>query len=116
MCYAHRELVVETFFFGVMKESDDEDEEDTDEGDDDQSDEGEAMEDSDGERVSISILSLLLFNKLKNKIRKFQPSILSFKKVPMKKMEKKKKKKMYSIAKWFCECVCLLIHRRTKMT
>ena len=59
MCYAHCELVVETFFFGVMKESDDEDEEDTDEGDDDQSDEGEAMEDSDGEQVSISILSLL---------------------------------------------------------
>lgn len=59
MCYAHRELVVETFSFGVIKESDDEDEEETDEGGDDPSDEGEAMEDPGGEQVSISILSLL---------------------------------------------------------
>lgn len=52
MCYASK-IFVKTFFFGLMKES----EEDWDEEDDDQSDEGEAMEDSDNEKVSTTIFS-----------------------------------------------------------
>ena len=55
MCYASK-IFVKTFFFGLMKESDHE-EEDWDEEDDDQSDKGEAMEDSDNEKVSTTIFS-----------------------------------------------------------
>ena len=54
MCCASK-IFAETFF-GLLKESDHE-EEDWDEEDDDQSDEGEAMEDSDNEQVWTTIFS-----------------------------------------------------------